>query len=1052
MPERKLFNDVRFTRSLSLWRVMTRGLGVVIVLTLFVLIGKTIAVIGSLSPVILLVAAFFLLINLLGYVELAMSISRPGGAYPQVYEARGDWLAFLTGWALILASLGVGALLTQGFALHVITFLRQYLETSLPVWFWAGLLVLVMAINQALGTRGRRHGQLIVAMLGLILVMAIFSVPSIDLERYTFSQVEWRHMLPLLLVPFVGVEIVASLQGDMRLANRDAPRALFLTPILAALFSALILSIAIGALGVDVLADSPISMIQLGSEAFGELGKLIVLLGGALGIALSLGIVLKLVTRQIYLMSRDGYWPASLRKLHPRFGTPIGIIALVALLLFGLTFLPSNLISYCVGLLFLLTLMVVNLTLLLRSQEESASFSLPFHPWVSALVLIIDFLVFPLVEGTYLLIVAGLILAGVLIYFAYARGRHVKAKEGVTVFKPKPEERPRKGYRILVPIANPDTAGFLLRLAGVLARQNDGEVLTLQVVTVPDQIPLEEGRFRAASGRELLERALRLAKKEDFSLQTMARVAHSVAEGILDTAREEKVDLILLGWRGYTRTSGASMGPIIDPVIRDAPCEISIAKVRQWESAEKILVLTSGGPNAPAAARLASQFARMYDSEVTALYVQLGQATPQRIDEKRELIQNSLKGIEFEQPPEQKVIVADSVVGGVVQEVTDGDYDLVLLGASEEGVFDQFAFGSIPQQIATQIPRTAVMVKHYGGPTELWSRKLFQGLSQILPALKVEEQLELRETMRDSARPGVNYFVLTILSSLIATLGLLLNSPAVVIGAMLVAPLMSPIMGFSLGVIVGDVRLMRFSVEAVLKGFVLAVLISAFATFFSPFNAMTREILIRTQPTLVDMVIALASGMAGAYALARKGVGAALPGVAIAAALMPPLGVVGIGLALGDAQIVAGSLLLFVTNIAAISLAGVIIFLMLGVRPEIWLPEAKKRVRRSLVAFVILLILIAIPLGVIMNSILRDTARQRAIQAVLQEQVVSDDRELVEVEYRPTGGSMLVVATVRSKEPIDQDAVDDAAAALNQRLDQPVILELVTLPVLRSGD
>jgi uncharacterized hydrophobic protein (TIGR00271 family) len=1052
MSDRKLFNDIRFTRSLSLWRVMTRGLGVMIVLTLFVLMGKTIAVIGSLSPVILLVAAFFLLINLLGYVELAMSISRPGGAYPQVYEARGDWLAFLTGWALILATLGVGALLAQGFAFQVIAFLDYYLETSLPVWFWSGLLVLVMAINQALGTRGRRHGQLIVAMLALILVMAIFSVPAIDLERYAFPQVDWRHMLPLLLVPFVGVEIVASLQGDMRLANRDAPRALFLTPILAALFSALILSIAIGALGVDVLADSPISMIQLGSEAFGELGKLIVLLGGALGIALSLGIVLKLVTRQIYLMSRDGYWPASLRKLHPRFGTPIVIIVLVAFLLVGLTLLPSNLISYCVGLLFLLILMVVNFTLFLRSQEESASFSLPFHPWVSALVLIIDFLVFPLLNIPYFLIVAGLILAGVLIYLVYARKRHVKAQEGVTVFKPRLEERLKAGYRILVPVANPDTAAPLLRLARLLAYQKEGEVLALQVITVPDQVPLEEGRFRAASGRELLERALRLAKKEDFSLQTMARVAHNVAEGILDTAREEKVDLILLGWRGYTRSAGASMGPIIDPVIRNAPCDVTVAKARQWEKIEKILVPTSGGPNAPIAAQFASALSNFFNAQTTVMYVQLGQATPQRIQEKQSLIDQTLEGISFEREPEKKVVIANNVVDGITREALDEDYDLVLLGASEEGLFDQFAFGSIPQQVAAQVPRTAVMVKRYGGPTELWTRKLSQGIAQILPRLDPEEQLKLRESLRDSARPGGNYFVLTILASLIATMGLLLNSPAVVIGAMLVAPLMSPIMGFSLGVIVGDVRLIRLSVEAVLKGFVLAIIISAFAALFSPFKTLTGEIIARTQPTLLDMAVALASGMAGSYALARKGIGAALPGVAIAAALMPPLSVVGIGLAVGEAQIVAGSLLLFITNIAAISLAGVIIFLMLGVRPEIWLPEAKKRVRRSLVAFVILLVMIAIPLGVIMNSILRDTAQQRAIQAVLEEQVVSDDRELVEVEYRPTGGSMLVIATVRSKEPIDQDAVDDAAAALNRRLDQPVILELVTLPVLRSGE
>jgi uncharacterized hydrophobic protein (TIGR00271 family) len=492
------------------------------------------------------------------------------------------------------------------------------------------------------------------------------------------------------------------------------------------------------------------------------------------------------------------------------------------------------------------------------------------------------------------------------------------------------------------------------------------------------------------------------------------------------------------------------MGPVIDAVIRDAPCDVTIAKGDEWKGAKRILVPTAGGPNAPIAARLAWLVSEVYGSQVTALYVQLGRATPQRMEENRRLIANTLRGLEFSRPVEQKVVVADSVVSGIVREAKD--YDLVLLGASEEGLFDQFAFGSIPQQIAARVPRTAVMVKHYGGPTELWTRRLARGLFRMLPRLNVEEQLELREAMRDSARPGVNYFVLIVLSGIIATLGLLLDSAAVVIGAMLVAPLMSPIMGFSLGMVLGDVRLIRLSVEAVFKGVALAVVIAVFTGILSPFKGLTDEIMARTQPTLLDLVVALASGMAGAYALARQEVGAALPGVAIAAALMPPLGVVGLGLALGEPQVVGGAFLLFVTNIAAISLAGVLVFIVLGVRPQTWRPETRRRMRRGLFGFAFLLLVIAIPLGVIMGGIVRDTARHHTIQEVLQEQMTAQGRELVDLEHRTEQGRLLVVATVRSVDQLEEPVVDSIAGALRGRLERPVTLEVVTLPVVRSSD
>jgi APA family basic amino acid/polyamine antiporter len=1049
MSERDFLSEIRFSRGLGLGRAIALSVGVMLILSVFVLTGEAVAAAGSVVPLAYLLAALLLLANLLGYVELAMTVPRPGGAYTLVHQAQDGWLAFLTGWALILSGLGVCALLAQGFAVQVTTLLNDHLGLALPVWPWAAALVILLAVNNTLGTQESQRGLVTILLIVVLLGFTLLAAPHIKLAHYATVYPNWGQTLTLLMVSFVGLEITTSLLGEMRQRTTGAPRALLLAPVLAAGLGAAIVAVAVGVVGSEALADSRIPLALLEASVARGAGRPFILVLGALALALALNSVLMLVARKVYVMSKDGYWPAVLRQIQPRFGTPALLIALVALLVLPLALLPVGFLGRLAGLLYLLVLMGVNLALFRRPKPVSSAFALPFHPWVPGLALAVDVLIGLLWGPAYLAWAAGCLGAGALIYLLYARGHHIQAQEGITVFKPPPEERAEVGYRVLVPIANPATAGTLLHLAGVLARQRAGEVLALQVVDVPDQVPLEEGRHRAEVSRALLERAMTQAREEDFAIQTMTRVAHSVAQGILDTAHEEKVDLILLGWRGYTRSFGASMGPVIDAVIRDAPCDVTVVKGREWEQVTRILVPTAGGPHAPIAAQLATLLAESYGSQVTALYVQLGRATPEQMEENRRRIAQTLDGLEFSHPPEQKVVIADSVVEGIVREAEQ--YDLVLLGASEEGLFDQFVFGSIPQQIAARVPKTAIIVRRYGGPAEFWTRKLMRGLSQLFPRLSVEEQLDLREAMSSGAQPAVNYFVLIVLSCIIATVGLLLNSVAVVIGAMLVAPLMSPILAFSLGLVLGDVRLIRLSIEAVFKGVALAILIAVFIGLLSPFKELTDEIMARTQPTLLDLAVALASGMAGAYALAHQDVSAALPGVAIAAALMPPLGAVGLGLSLGDAQVAGGAFLLFVTNIASISLAGAIVFMLVGIRPQTWQSEARRQIRRGLIGVIITLLVIAIPLVVIMGGVIRETAERQTIQQVLEAQIASQGGELSDFEYRADRSGVVVVATMRSAHPLDQATVDATATALSGQLGHLVTLEVVALPAIRSA-
>jgi uncharacterized hydrophobic protein (TIGR00271 family) len=303
-----------------------------------------------------------------------------------------------------------------------------------------------------------------------------------------------------------------------------------------------------------------------------------------------------------------------------------------------------------------------------------------------------------------------------------------------------------------------------------------------------------------------------------------------------------------------------------------------------------------------------------------------------------------------------------------------------------------------------------------------------------------------------AARPGVDFFALIILSCVIAALGLLLNSPAVVIGAMLVAPLMSPIMAFSLGLVQGELRLIRFATEAVLKGTVIAVLIAAILGLSYPLKTATGEMLARSQPTLLDLGVALASGAAGAYALGRKGVSAALPGVAIAAALMPPLATVGLSVAMQDWRVAGGALLLFTANIAAITLAGGVVFLLLGIRPRVWGEESRRQLRRRLIASLLVLLVVAIPLGILMGNVIRSGMQERAARAILDEFMVARGGRLTDLQFESQGEQPLLVATVRAADPISPAEAQALEAALSQEMGRPIRLELVVLTMVRSGD
>lgn len=205
------------------------------------------------------------------------------------------------------------------------------------------------------------------------------------------------------------------------------------------------------------------------------------------------------------------------------------------------------------------------------------------------------------------------------------------------------------------------------------------------------------------------------------------------------------------------------------------------------------------------------------------------------------------------------------------------------------------------------------------------------------PAVRIRKKTEAR--LEQYNQPSLSYFLLIILSSAIATAGLLLDNTSIVIGAMVVAPLITPIFGFALSFIVLKWRRMFISLGMLLSGTISAILISTvlagLVTLVDGKSIMlTSEIISRTEPNLLYFLVALFSGMAGAYAYAKPDVLASLPGIAISVAVIPPLAVAGIGIVLTNFELVTQSLLLYGFNLAGILFGSLIIFLSFGFGSE----------------------------------------------------------------------------------------------------------------------
>ncbi|MEP4484229.1 MAG: DUF389 domain-containing protein [Halioglobus sp.] len=244
----------------------------------------------------------------------------------------------------------------------------------------------------------------------------------------------------------------------------------------------------------------------------------------------------------------------------------------------------------------------------------------------------------------------------------------------------------------------------------------------------------------------------------------------------------------------------------------------------------------------------------------------------------------------------------------------------------------------------------------------------------------------------------VRMSILLVLSTMIATAGLLSDSAAVVIGAMLVAPLMNPVMAAAGAVVMGWPGRFYSALWLVTAMGLGALLLSSLITVVSPdLVFLPEQVLARTRPTFYDLLIALAAGSAGAYTITRKET-SAIPGVAVAVALLPPLASAGILLTSAENELALRAVVLFLTNLIAMILAGALTFMAVGVSPATARKATAAFVRNQLSLFLVLTIAVSVPLWFYSEKILFNARYKAAKSEILQNWLKASELELVDIE------------------------------------------------------
>ncbi len=749
--------QVTLRRDLGLLEVLMIGIGPNIGSTIFILIGSAVGIAG---PAIILAFVLNLVVTLftaMAYAELASAFPETGGGYLWVNEGLPRPLGFLGGWMSWVGHCIACAVYAIGFGWGVSAIFGQYniiffgLDAVTVAKTFAAIIAVIFIYINYRGVKGAGRSEIIISvfLIGIIVVYVLFAIgyllnghvaPDAYSPFIPFGYMSIATSMAFTFMIFEGYEVVAQTGEEAKDPERTVPRAMFLCIGISCALFLVIAIVTLGVLGYNEIAV--MSNAGLGQDALVVAARTINVpfLGGAL---ISIGIVIGSIaavnsvvfsaSRVSFAMGRDGNLPLVFGKLHPKNQTPTAALLISgAIIILAAVILPLNQVASMADILILLLFTLVNvaaITLRKKRPDVKRHFITPWFPYIPlagiGTKLFLAVALFSYEPYAWWLAITVIFIGLLLHYFAKGRVEieRIEAPEQINL---SPEQLKR--YRVLIPVDDPK-ATALIELGSIIAQNNGGELLLMTVVEVPTAVPINAVSMKVVEDRKkMLEKLKRLAEIKGVPTRAVVSVSHEVVTAIIDTAKEEQANMIVIGWKGYTHTKKGVLGRKIDEILKQSPCDVITLRAEEKLKPEKILILSGGLWHVSSATKIAAEIAIADSSRITILNAIINEKHMQKA---RDYAKRLTRIVETEGVPViTQEIHPETIVGGVVAESMD--YDLLVMGASAAKSWERFAFGPIQDKI----------VKNAKCPVMIYKRV-------VTPATPVQEQRQKEEEERE---------------------------------------------------------------------------------------------------------------------------------------------------------------------------------------------------------------------------------------------------------------------------------------------------------------
>ena len=746
--------EVTLSRELSLFTVTMIGIGGMIGAGIFVLTGIAAGIAGPALILAFLLNGLVTSLTAMSYAELGSALPGAGGGYQWIKEALGGTLGFVSGWMSWFAQAVAGSLYALAFGrfaaelVHVAGIPTFGLTINQISLLFMTLIIITFTIINYIGSSetasvGNTLTVIKIVILGFLVIFGALAMSRMDgwQDRFTTGflpngLVGVFIAMGFTFIAFEGYEIIAQSGEEVLDPIRNIPKAIFISISVAVVVYILVGIVAVGAItppgdlaAYEYLGDKgEIAIIEVAQQVFPwGIGGLILLLSGLASTTSALNATTYASSRVSFAMGRDHNLPEFFARIHPKRHTPyLAVVATGALMTLMAWTLPIEDVAASASIMFLLLFMLVNFAVLflrLQSPELERGFRVPLFPILPVLAIISNaFLavnVFRFSPIAWVFAVVWIAI-GLLAYsFYFSRIEEMEKPKEILL----EEVLVSRDYSVLIPVANREQARILGKIGALLACNKGGEVLALHVVHVPVQLNLSEGRLFLRDGRQYLDDVIRQSKKCDVPVHTIIRLGRNVSHAIRQTAIENASDIIVLGWPGFTKSSGKLFGSVADPIVDNPPTDVIVVRHRRWRPLKRVLVPVTGGRNSRRAVRIAVNMANAEKPDpatVTILHV-----LPPGVDEVGRIraeraVAESMHGVDG-MPIETMYVEGDDPVESILSSAKD--YDLIVIGATEEPVFTNFLVGTLPERVARGAEVTVMMVKRRSSPIHSFVRK-----------------------------------------------------------------------------------------------------------------------------------------------------------------------------------------------------------------------------------------------------------------------------------------------------------------------------------------